>query len=92
MRTTKDSPAIETIGSGGRYYETMVFGAKQIGPYMEADVSDERVFNAEWAICANSEDQLPEDVDNKANEMHERVVAEFVEILNKKDGNIMENK
>lgn len=66
-----------TIGAGGRYYETMAFGAKKNGPYIDADVSENVHFDSEWAICADSIDKLPEDVDNNANDMHEAVVAEL---------------
>lgn len=70
---------IEPIGAGGRYYETMAFKAKQEGPYFEADVSDQLSFESEWAICAESPDGLPDDVDNRADQMHEAVVAELTD-------------
>ena len=69
---------IETIGAGGRFYETMVFGAEQEGEYIEANVTDERSFDSEWAICADSQEELPKDVDNIADKMHETVVDEFI--------------
>lgn len=77
----RDGDGLETIGSGGRYYETMVFGVKKEGPYLDADFSDERAFESEWAICAKSWKNLPDDVDNKANAMHEAVVAEFAKAI-----------
>lgn len=80
MRTLKGD-AIETIGAFGRYYETMVFGAHEVGGYIDANVSDKREFESDWCICADSVEDLPEDVDNKANDMHDKVVAEFVEIF-----------
>ena len=76
-----ESERLFTIGGGGRYYETMVFGAHKEGEYVEADVSDERGFDSAWSICADRPDELPDDVDNKANEMHEAVVAEFAKRL-----------
>lgn len=68
---------IMTIGSGGRYYETMAFTAREEGPYVEIDVSGQLSFDSEWAICAESPENLPADVDNQADKMHEAVVAEF---------------
>jgi hypothetical protein len=67
----------ETIGAFGRYYETMAFPAIEEGAYIEADTSNELRFDSEWQICADSVDDLPYDIDNKANEMHEAVVKEF---------------
>ena len=72
---------IETIGAGGRYYETMAFKAKKEGPYFEADVSEELSFESEGAICAESPDELPDDVDNRADQMHEAVVAELMAVI-----------
>ena len=77
----RDNEKLDTIGAFGRYYETMVFGAIKDGEYIESDVSDQRDFNSEWSICAESPEELPDDVDNKANEMHEAVVKEFIEKL-----------
>lgn len=68
----------DTIGAGGRYYETMAFVAKKEGHYWEADVSKQLSFDSEWAICADSPVKLPDDVDNKADRMHEAVIAEFI--------------
>jgi hypothetical protein len=72
---------IETIGASGRYYETMAFKAKYKEPYFEIDVSEELSFNSEWAICAESPEQLPDDVDNLADQQHEMVVEELTEVL-----------
>jgi hypothetical protein len=68
-----------TIGSSGRYYETMVFLGEKQGLYIEA--GEEIPFRSQGAICAESYDQLPEDVDNMADQMHEAVVAEMMEKL-----------
>ena len=70
---------IDTIGAGGRYYETMAFKAKKEGSYWEASVSEEISFESEWAICADSPEKLPDDVDNKADAMHEAVIKELTE-------------
>ena len=72
---------IETIGAGGRFYETMAFKAKQEGPYFEADVSEQLSFESEWSICADSPEELPDDVDNRADQMHEAVVAELMAVI-----------
>lgn len=69
---------IDTIGAGGRYYETMAFMAKKKGPYFEADVSKQLSFLNKWSICAKSSSMLPVDVDNRADKMHENVVHELM--------------
>lgn len=68
----------DTIGAGGRYYETMAFWAEKNGPYWDADVHRQIHFKSEWAICAESVEKLPKDADNRANKMHETVVKELV--------------
>ena len=68
---------LETIGYE-RYYETMCFGATQQGEYLDADVSDERSFDSDWAMCYASVDDILDGADNQANDMHEAVVKEFV--------------
>lgn len=68
----------ETIGSNGRYYETMAFYAKQEESYLEADVSREIGFDSQWALCYDSSNDIPDDVDNIANQMHENVVNELM--------------
>ena len=72
---------IEPIGANGRYYETMAFKAKKEGAYFEADVSEELSFSSEWAICAESPEDLPDDVDNRADKQHEMVVLEMTVLL-----------
>lgn len=64
-----------------RYYETMAFKAKQNGIYWEADTSNPTDFDSEWVIhdCA-------EDSELRANEMHDRVVAELSEKIKKAYG------
>jgi hypothetical protein len=68
---------IKTIGHL-RYYETMAFEAVLEGPYWDANVSEEVNFQSPWAIRADSVEELPDDVDNLADEMHEAVVAELM--------------
>lgn len=68
---------LETIGAGGRFYETMAFKAKKEGQYWEADVSEQISVESEWAICAKAPKELPDDVDNQADLMHEAIVAEL---------------
>mgnify|MGYP001576750100 CR=1 FL=1 len=67
----------DTIGAGGRYYETMAFKAKKTGPYWDIDVGKQINFESEWSICAESVKELPKDSDNQANAMHDAVVAEL---------------
>lgn len=70
----------EMIGHN-RWYETMVFYGKQDGYYIEADVSQELYPDQDWGIWAESHDELPDDVDNLANSMHESIVQEFIKKL-----------
>ena len=61
---------IEKIGCD-RYYETMAFEAKLVnGKYWDADVSKEVYICSKWAINKT-------DMDNEANEMHEKIVNEI---------------
>lgn len=73
----KQEGGIDTIGAFGRFYETMAFEAKKDGPYLEIDVEKQISFESEWSISADDYKELPKDVDNKANEMHEAVVNEI---------------
>jgi hypothetical protein len=72
---------VESIGAFGRFFETMAFGAIQKGPYLDIDVRDEREFESPWSISAKTWQELPEDVDNLANDMHEKVVEEFIKMM-----------
>jgi len=74
----------DTIGAGGRYYETMAFKASLQGPYWDVDVSEQINFDSEWSICANSVKSLPFDSDNKANDMHDAVVRELSKKIKEK--------
>ena len=66
----------DTIGAG-RHFETMAFHAdKNDKRYFDADVSKQVYFDSDWAIA-----EL--DADDKANEMHEAVVAEISTKLEK---------
>lgn len=76
-----DESFVDTIGAGGRYYETAAFGVIIAAGYIEANVFDQRDFESPWQIKAESQYELPEDVDNIANAMHDKVVAEFVKKL-----------
>lgn len=53
-----------------RYFETMAFHADKNKRYFDADVSKQVYFDSDWAISEI-------DADDKANEMHESVVAEI---------------
>jgi len=61
-----------------RYYETMVFRAKKIGVYWEADVSEEIEFNSAWSI-----DKLENESDMEADNMHDKVVKEISRKISK---------
>lgn len=66
----------DTVGVG-RYFETMAFHTdKDDKRYFDADVSKRVYFESDWAIAEI-------DADDKANEMHEAVVAEISNKLEK---------
>lgn len=67
---------VDTVGHL-RYYETMAFYARVDEPYIEIDVERPVEFEAPWSIDADRWQDLPIDVDNVANDMHETVVAEI---------------
>jgi hypothetical protein len=57
---------------GGRIYETMVFLGKEQFNYIEADVENEVVNDVgQWFLTRN---ELRQDSDNQADEMHDRIV------------------
>jgi hypothetical protein len=60
-----------------RYYETMAFRAVRKGPYLDADTYKPIPFTSNWAINADSVEDLPDYIDNLANEQHEHVVEEI---------------
>lgn len=68
----------EDIGFN-RYYETMAFMAMREGEYWEADIERQLSFDSEWAIDEEALEREGDHIDNFANEMHERVVAEINE-------------
>lgn len=59
------------------YYETLVFKAKNDGSYIEADVTQQVSINSKWHI-----DEMTDNVDNEANDMHENVVKEIINTYN----------
>ena len=61
-----------------RHYETMVFVATQKGEYIDADVSLELPYQA--GLLMTKENMA--NVDNLANDMHQRVLAEVCENIN----------
>ena len=66
----------DTIGYN-RYYETMAFLAKKKnGYYIEADVTKQIEFGSNWCI-----DHIGNGSDNEANEMHDKVCLEIVDML-----------
>ena len=63
----------DTIGHN-RYYETMAFkGAMEEHGYIDANVSEPIDFESEWAIA-----DIKADSEQRANDMHEAVVAELM--------------
>jgi hypothetical protein len=71
MLLNPDDKKFEPIGLD-RHYETMAFWAKKEGAYWDADVQKQVDFDANWRI-----EKITDDSDNKANEMHDAVVAEL---------------
>lgn len=65
------------IGAG-RHYETMVFVATQNGEYMDMDVSQELPYCN--GLLMTKENMA--NVDNLANDMHQRVLAEVCDNIN----------
>ena len=84
LRKPDGGAGIDTLGAGGRYFETMAFGASDDGEYVDADVGDQRDFNSPWQICAPRFKDLPAGVENDANQMHDTVVREFVNSMSMK--------
>lgn len=67
-----------TIGVG-RYYETMAFvGVKDELGYVDADVQRTIDFESSWAIH-----DIKSDSEQRANDMHEKVVSELIERIMK---------
>jgi hypothetical protein len=65
----------EEIGYN-RYYETMAFEAGLEAGYWDAEVDKQIYFDSPWAISS-----IDADADRRANDMHERVVAEITASL-----------
>lgn len=76
LKDLNPSHGFETVG-WNRHYETMVFPAHWAeGRYWDADVMRGEIsFESNWSI-----DVI--DADDRANDMHEQVVSEFIERLN----------
>jgi len=68
------------LGARNRMYETMAFEAKENGVYWDADVSKDVEFDSVWSIH-----HIKRDTDAEAQEMHEKVVKELVDKLEKGD-------
>ena len=67
----------ETIGYQ-MYYETRAFQAKLDSNYMDADVTKEISFKSPWSISEFSDNS-----DNIANDMHETIVEELIQNMEK---------
>jgi hypothetical protein len=57
-----------------RHYETMAFHARKDGRFWDADVSRQFSFDSEWSVQEI-------DAEDKANDMHEAVVSELTDKL-----------
>ena len=64
-----------------RYYETMAFEAVWKNGYFEADTNREVQFDSPWSLNENDERS-----DQKANDMHEAVVAELMKKMGAEAG------
>lgn len=75
----KSDGKFDAIGYN-RFYETMAFEAKEQNGYLDADVSKEITFESDWGIFGETWKEViakyPQ-VDNVANDMHEKVVNEL---------------
>jgi hypothetical protein len=69
----------EQIGYN-RYYETMAFWARKDGIYWDSDTAKQAPFKSRWYIGT-----LSGTSDAEANAMHEAVVAELTERLQKEN-------
>jgi hypothetical protein len=65
----------------GRYYETMVFEGSQQGEYIDADVTRELSEYFEGLYYKSPQD-IPDNADNLADNMHEAIVASVVKAMN----------
>lgn len=94
LETSKGSVVVVSIGSmfstygeilpvedSDVYFKTEVFLTKTEGPYTEPDITAPLIIKSQHRITANKILDIPYDVDNQANEMHEGVVTEFIRIL-----------
>lgn len=63
-----------------RFFETMAFEAEERNGYLDADVAREIPFESDWGIFGETWKEVIEkypQVDNVANDMHEKVVNEL---------------
>ena len=68
---------MDSIGAD-RWYETMVFRAHKCGHYWGINVEKQlHASDLTYGIWAKDKESLPDDVDNMANQIHERFVARF---------------
>lgn len=76
---------IDTIGLN-RWYETMCFEGIEENGYIEADIHNEIPIDQEWGIWGDSWQEVLDKyplVDNQADKMHESIVAEMIEKIQK---------
>lgn len=75
LKSPRNPDKFETIGAE-RYYETMIFHGYKEGSYIEANVSRQISIPEayEWGIFGKSEKDIPENSDNKMDEIHNKLV------------------
>ena len=65
-----------------RWYETMVFMGEENSGYIDIDVTKSIETENDWGIWGETWDEVLEKYptpDNAANDMHEQIVAEMIE-------------
>lgn len=78
---------IDTIGHK-RWYETMVFEAEMQNGYIDADVCKAIDTDNDWGIWGETWEEVMKTYhtpDNAANDMHEKIVDEMTEKIQRKE-------
>lgn len=59
----------------------MAFEAHKEGDYWETNVSRQISFDSEWALCFDEVQKIPENINLRADAMHEAVVRELTDTI-----------